>query len=239
MLTKFIKLFRDKRQFQLFLLLFISTLYCFALVGMRLHHLRFDFSQIQSTNDLAKLRGTTTFLFLIWNLFLAWVPYWIALALESVFQWSKSKWLALLLLISWLLFFPNAPYILTDLLHLKSRQPIPFWYDLMLFISFAWTGLLLGLLSLYEVQLFLKNHLHSTVSWILTTSAIFLCSFGIYLGRCLRWNSWDILTSPGSLFQDIQLSLTDSMAIKITLVFSGFLMIAYLTLNALIGKSNN
>ena len=238
-MNKFIHLFRDKRQFQLFLLLSLSTIYCFALVGMRLHHLKFDFSQIQSTHDLAKLRGTTTFLFLIWNLFLAWIPYFIALALESAFQWSKSKWLALLMLISWLLFFPNAPYILTDLLHLKSRHPVPFWYDLMLFISFAWTGLLLGLLSLYEVQLFSKRRLDSTVSWILITSAIFLCSFGIYLGRCLRWNSWNILTNPLSLCQDILLSLTDSMAIKITLVFSGFLMIVYLTLNALIGKSNS
>ena len=234
--------FRDKRQFRLFVIMILSTFFCFALIGVRLQYLNFEFDQVNSAEDLAKIRGSKSFLFLVWNLFLAWIPYWISLNIERVTQVSGSRLIAGSMLICWLLYFPNAPYILTDLLHLKSRSPIPKWYDMMVLVSFAWTGLMLGFLSLFEIQLFLKKRMHDKLAWILTFSAIVLCAFGIYLGRFLRWNSWDVITKPSTLLQDLIINLsspiTYSATIHITLVISGFLFLAYLTLVALIGEGN-
>lgn len=242
MLSTIKSLFRDTQQVHLFILLCLSTAFGFALIGVRISHLGFNFNQINDVTNLDILRGTSSFLFLIWNLFLAWIPYWISLTLERSSKKFNSTVISGLLLISWLLFFPNAPYIITDLLHLRSRAPIPHWYDVMLFASFAWTGLMLGLLSLYEVQLFLRKRIGNTGSWFLTISAIFLCGFGIYLGRFLRWNSWDVITQPGSLFSELFEIITDPSAAEsglgITIVLSVFLLIAYLKMILLLGNSN-
>ncbi len=234
--------FRDERQFRLFIVMCLSTLFGITLLSARLYSTSFDLSQVINARDFEKVRGTPTFLFLIWNLFLAWVPYWIALSIEKISRWSGSWLVIALILIVWLLFFPNAPYIVTDLLHLKSRSPIPKWYDLMVLVSFAWTGLMLGFLSLYEIQLFLRKRLHTKLVWLFTISAIILCAFGIFLGRFLRWNSWDVISNPGNLFQDIIINISNpgafSTTFNIILVFSGFLLLAYVTLVTLIGEED-
>jgi len=236
MIAKIKAILSSSQQAKIFGILSLSTAFCITMVICRISYTNIDLSSIQSADDIIKSRGMT-FLFLVWNLFLAWIPYWIAISLNRFYKLSNSKILAGGLIMSWLLFFPNAPYIITDLLHLHSRHPIPFWYDMMLIVSFAWTGLMLGLISLHEVRIFIKKMYSEKVSWIFTIGSTMLCGFGVYLGRCLRWNSWDILTKPDLLFQDILMSLTDSMALKITLVFSIFLLLGYLTLNVLIGKS--
>ena len=241
MTQKIFYLFRDAKQFRLFALLLLSTLFNFALIAVRLHHLDFNYSEIESTKEFAKLRGTSTFFFLIWNLFLAWVPYWIALSLEYIYQQTSYKIVIILLLFIWLLFFPNAPYILTDLLHLRHRQPIPYWYDLMVLLSFAWTGLMLGLASLYEVQLFLQKHWSKTISWLFIMFVLPLSGLGIFIGRYLRWNSWDILTDPFGLFQDlvaILLNPGNFYGSGIAVVSAVFLSIAYLTFISLAGLSS-
>ena len=232
MLSKVKQLFRDEQQFRFFGLLCLTTLFNFALIGQLLHYLQFDFTEIQSTQDLIKLRGTTTFFFLIWNLFLAWIPYWISLTLDSFYKWSESKTLIGILLFAWLLFFPNAPYIITDLLHLRNRAPIPHWYDLMLFLSFAWTGLILGLISLYEVHRFLNQHVSKFVSWCCIVFAIGLSGLGVYIGRVLRWNSWDILTTPMDLFHDLFYIIINPSAFPesdMIWVIGAFMFLAYLT----------
>ncbi len=235
-------LFRDERQFRIYLVMCLSTIFGFALISVRLYYSNFDYDQIKTSNDYTAIRGSYSFLFLVWNLFLAWIPYWISLSIEKVSRLTGSRLIIGGILISWLLFFPNAPYIVTDLLHLKSRSPIPKWYDLMVLVSFAWTGLMLGFLSLYEIQLFLRKRISAVLSWSLTISAIILCAFGIYLGRFLRWNSWDAITNPTSLLQDITTSLSSPMAysntFNITIVFSGFLFLAYLTLVTLMGDGD-
>jgi uncharacterized membrane protein len=222
-------------QAKIFSILCLSTAFCFVLVGVRIHYSQVEFSAIQSIQDLAESRGMT-FMFLVWNLFLAWIPYWISISIPGFFKLFPSKLFAFGMIGLWLLFFPNAPYIITDLLHLHHRYPVPFWFDLMLLVTFAWTGLMLGLISLHEIRLFVKVLYNEKLSWAFTFGSVVLCGFGIYLGRCLRFNSWDILTRPMALVQDILLSTTDSMAIKLTLVFSAFLMIGYLTLNVLMDK---
>jgi len=239
MITKFKNLFRDDQQFRLFIILCLSTLFNVALLGMRMHHLGFDYKDIDSVQDIQALRGATGFLFLIWNLFLAWIPYWISITIGPVYKHYGSKIIVACLLMTWLLFFPNAPYILTDLLHLRSRAPIPVWFDMMLIASFAWTGLILGLLSLYEVQIFLRKQLGNFVAWSVSIVSIFLGGFGIYVGRFLRWNSWDIITHPISLFSQLWDVVSHpgvyGNTVGISVVLGTFLLLAYLKMVFLMG----
>ncbi len=223
----------SRRTLQFFILT-LSTLFSFGLLFGRWQYLPFDWTQIDSFAVLKSYRGAPTFLFLVWNLFLAWIPYWIALSIDGVFEKTKSKILSVTLLGLWLLFFPNAPYIITDLLHLKSRFPVPHWYDMMLIFSFAWTGLALGLLSLYEVQLFLEKHFKANWAWLFSTTSIALAGFGIFIGRFQRWNSWDVFTQPKefgyAMARTVSNPAADGNAIDIALVISGFMLIGYLFL---------
>lgn len=210
------------------------TLFNFALVAFRLDYINYDLGQINSVYDLARYRGQYTFFFLIWNLFLAWIPFWIALSLEKI---SKSKIMAVIGLISWLLFFPNAPYIITDLLHIKPRFPVPLWYDVMMIFSFGWTGLLLGFFSLMEVHKYLEKRLPIWASNSLVYSSILLCGLGVFIGRFQRYNSWDILANPFALFEDVLSVVLHPMAhlqtFGIAIVLSVLMLLGYWTLEVL------
>jgi uncharacterized membrane protein len=103
----------------------------------------------------------------------------------------------------WLLFFPNAPYILTDLIHLEGMKDASLWFDLILILSFAWTGLLFGLLSLMDIEKLLNQFFSKKLVHFIVIVLLFVGSFGVYLGRFLRWNSWDIISDPFGLFFDI------------------------------------
>jgi uncharacterized membrane protein len=170
----------------------------------------------------------------VWNLFLAWVPFVSALALWHFSHYGRQTLLLLLLFfICWLVFFPNSPYLVTDFLHLTQRQNVPLWYDLLLIFSFAWNGLILGFTSLWIVQQVIIKMFGRWISWLVVTFTLAISGFGIYLGRFLRWNSWDILTDPYGLAADIYVRLTKPLAhpqtLAVTILFSGFLTIAYLT----------
>lgn len=240
MISSFKALFRDDKQYHLFLLMSLSSLFNVALVAYRLHYIDYDLAQLSSPKEVYWSRGIPTFLFLIWNLFLAWVPYGLALSLNRLNRHNQSKLLLGIIAGVWLVFFPNAPYIITDLLHLRWRTPIPHWYDLMLIVSFAWTGLMLGYLSLFEVQHFFKQKFNARISWGLSIAALLLASYGVYLGRYLRWNSWDIVSNPVGLAQDLFATLSNPMAyagtLGIVLVFFVFMLLGYLTMATLIGE---
>ncbi len=232
LLTKIRILFSEDRQFRQFMLLCLFTLFNFCLVGVRLYYLDFNLASIQSSEDLFLLRGTTTFLFLIWNLFLAWIPYWLSLSVAPLYERSQSRLLTGGLLFVWLLFLPNAPYILTDLLHLRMRAPIPFWYDLMLLISFAWTGLLLGIISLYEVHRFIAEQWSKLAGWFFVIICVVLSGLGVYIGRFLRWNSWDIVTQPFELMHDLLNILIEPQSFNGSgsiIIFAAFFLLSYLT----------
>ena len=143
------------------------------------------------------------FLFLNWNLFLAFIPWALSLIALINPNVLNRKILIIALFIMWLLFFPNAPYILTDLFHLHNSSPVPMWFDLVLILFFAWTGLLFGFLSLWDLERILEKYLSRNWISLLSIALLFLGSFGIYLGRYLRWNSWDIIRDPFGLFYDI------------------------------------
>ena len=141
----------------------------------------------------------------------------------------------------WLMFFPNSPYILTDLFHLPIGTAVPMWFDLILILSFAWNGLLLGYASLFEIQRFLKERLSQNAVNCFIAGLMTLCGFGIYLGRYPRYNSWEIITNPVGLFSDIFNMILHPMQntrmVGVTFFFSVFLMVSYWTLQTLIKEN--
>ena len=146
---------------------------------------------------------TKVFLFLNWNLFLAFLP-WLFSSLLMIYPKLRNIRLVTYgLVISWLLFFPNAPYILTDLFHLRLNSTMPIWFDLVLILSFAWVGLMFGFMSLWDIERLLSIRINKKLIPIISLGLLFLGSFGIYIGRYLRWNSWDIIRKPYSLAYDI------------------------------------
>ncbi len=229
------KMFSSKKHCQIFLLLCLSTLFNFMLVGYRIYYTGFDFDQINNVQDIAHTRSAT-FMFLIWNLFLAWIPYWISMTLHHL----PKRWMAVPVLGAWLVFLPNAPYLVTDLFHVGHHPPVPFWYDTLLLFSFAWTGLLLGFLSLLDVQRFLEKKVGKNIAALLTWAAILLCAFGVYLGRFQRWNTWDLITHPSQLFWDIMAvvmhPVTHIGSLGLAVVMAGVLGVGYLTMKVLISE---
>lgn len=134
-----------------------------------------------------------TYIFYIWNTFLAVLPLIFSRRLETA---DRINVRSILLLGGWLVFFPNAAYIITDLFHFTDLPPVPQWFDLLIVSSAAWNGLLLGIISLMQVEHFLIRHVKAPwVQFIVFTSFV-LCGYGVYIGRFLRFNSWDTITHP-------------------------------------------
>lgn len=151
------------------------------------------------------MSGTLHYFFMPWNLFLGFVPLFFSRLVLHHERIRSSKWMLLAVAILWLLFFPNAPYMLTDLFHLNSRPAMPLWYDLLFILTFAWTGLLAGFLSLYDIEKLLMQRQRISKEQIpyISGALLFIASFGIYLGRYLRWNSWDLFVDPLAIFSDV------------------------------------
>jgi uncharacterized membrane protein len=144
------------------------------------------------------------FLFLPWNLFLAWLPLLFALTalhLGRLRGWRSWKpWLAAA---AWLVFFPNAPYIFTDLIHLRPTGDHRFWLDLIMILLFAWPGFVVGCLSLRMLHAEVSTRLGFLTGWLFAGATCGLAGIGVYIGRFLRWNSWDILVNPVGLGFDL------------------------------------
>jgi uncharacterized membrane protein len=178
----------------------------------------------------------TGFTFLIWNLFLAWIPLLLAYT-AWVFS-LRRKWLFVvipLIAFVWLIFLPNAPYIITDFTHLADPRPdVPIWFDVMMLMWFSWTGLLLGIVSLYLMQDIVHREFGRWAGWIMVLAVSALSGLGVYIGRFVRWNSWDILTSPGDILGQFVSSAQDPSlrSIGFTVIFSGFFLFVYVTLYA-------
>ena len=151
--------------------------------------------------------GDGFYRFLVWNLFLAWIPLAFAVA-AYVRARRRVDPLAVALLVPWLLFFPNAPYLLTDFIHLgREPAPAPLWYDALMLSAFAWTGLLLGFASLYLVQLIVRQALGPALAWLAVFGALVLASVGVYIGRFVRFNSWDALLHPRAVVEVVHARL--------------------------------
>jgi uncharacterized membrane protein len=147
--------------------------------------------------------GYFQYFFLVWNLFLAWLPFLFALVVVG-FRRKQVMLGAFGLL--WLLFFPNTTYLVTDLIHLRYTSIIPIWYDAFMLFAFALTGLMLGLLSLYFVHAVVRSYTGTAVGWLFVVAVTVLGGVGVYIGRFMRWNSWDVFTNPLSLANDLLLN---------------------------------
>ena len=221
-----IKTLREKNRFNETMFMLVLVLFCFSFSVFRYIY-----------------SDTKTFLFLNWNLFLAFIPW--ALTSIAVLKPAlyKSKITIFVLLGFWLLFFPNAPYILTDLFHLRLRGlSMPIWFDLALILSFAWTGLMFGFLSLWDIEMIISKSIKRNYPILLSVILLFIGSFGIYIGRYLRWNSWDVITEPFKLIYDIGDRIINPFehprAWGMTITMGFFLSIVYLSFR-LIRKRNN
>ena len=171
---------------------------------------------------------------LVWNLFLAWIPYVFSILAALIFlRYRRHWWLLVIPGILWLIFFPNAPYIVTDFFHLFDRPYIPLWYDIIMLATFAWTGLFLAIASLRTMQILVKSYIGWVLSWVFAGFALGLGGLGIYLGRFSRWNSWDLLIQPKDIIQDVVSRFLNPMSnlrfFGFTLMFSAFLLVCYLT----------
>jgi uncharacterized membrane protein len=172
--------------------------------------------------------------FMLWNLFLAWIPYGLGLLLASLHgRFPRQWWLLAIPFGFWLIFFPNAPYLITDLLHLDERPPVPLWYDIGLFVTFAWTGCFLGVVSLNTMQALVRSYLGRWASWLFVASMVTLSALGIYLGRFLDWNSWDLFIHPRTIVADVLARvlhpISNPQIYGFTLMFAAFLLVCYLT----------
>jgi uncharacterized membrane protein len=186
---------------------------------------------------LLALRGwrahNATFFFLVWNLFLAAIPF-VAAELFDRARWRVTQAATFAV---WLLFLPNAPYILTDFIHLRPRPPVPLWFDVLLLLSCAGTGLLLGYGSVMLVQRGIARRYGVRTGWSVAVVSLTLSAFGIYLGRFVRFNSWEVLTDPMPLFSDIAYRLMNPFqhprTFAVTILYGVALMLGYVALHVL------
>jgi uncharacterized membrane protein len=167
----------------------------------------------------------------LWNLFLAWIPFGLALLIYDRHLRGARPAQLLALGLLWLLFFPNAPYIVTDFRYLTDLTGKAFWFEGLLIGTAAVTGLLLGFMSLYLIQAIVRRVAGTRYAWLFAFVALALSSVGVYLGRVLRWNSWDVFVRPGALLGELAGVLVDPLAhprpITITILFTSFLLASY------------
>ncbi len=213
------KMLKGRYELAIFILLAIASLVCVTLVAAR-----------NVYTDNANYR------FLIWNLFLAWIPFGAAAAAHA-FAGAGRRALYVAILacaLVWLLFFPNAPYILTDFLHISTiTDSAPKWFDVLMIMWFAWTGLLLGVVSLNLMQQLVARILGRIVAWAFVVVVAVFGSVGIYIGRFLGWNSWDLFRKPAYLTAQFFDRFGDPAGIQLMgfcLLFAVLFLFVYVTL---------
>ena len=208
-----------------FVVLFVLLAWCATMVMIRIER-----------------TGSFYYRFLLGNLFLAAIPLFLSSGLR-VADRLKLNWVVTICLFClWLLFLPNAPYILTDILHLPRANEAPMWYDLALLLSCSGTGLLMGYLSLIDVQAIVAKRFSTVVGWLFALTSLVLSGFALYLGRFLRWNSWDVIVNP-TLMLDLVGGLLHPRSqvrpISVTLIFGAILVLGYITLRLLFDSTNS
>jgi uncharacterized membrane protein len=192
---------------------------------------------------LVHIVSTHSFIYwyLGWNLLLAWLPLLFVIFLrKSLVYQPWLAWRPMIWTVLWLAFLPNSFYIVSDLLHLQSVSTTDLLYDTVMMVSFMLNGLVLGYISLYQVHRELKKRL--SVNWTNTLIGLSLlvCSFAIYLGRDLRWSSWDLIANPQGILFDISNQIIDPIhhlqAFTTTLMFFVLLGTFYLVICSIVNN---
>ncbi len=215
-----IRLFNNNKKINIAIL--IMCIYCLFLLIIR-----------------ATITQNIYLFFLIWNLFLAIIPYVLMIYLRTQENIRKNKIKIYLIVGIWLAFLPNSFYIITDLIHLSLSDSSTFWYDLSLISSFAFVGFFVGIQSILEFEKFLLIFYNEKILIIIIPTICFLCGFGIYLGRILRYNSWDVLTNPKHLFLDIGLQLITTKTILFSLHFGILIYLFYTSKKIIFNTKSN
>jgi len=210
-------IYRNRYYVSVFTLLNMACLVCILLVAARVVY-----------------SDTNRHIGLIWNLFLAWIPFILAVV-QHALSWRRTFLYISIPVVAflWLIFFPNAPYMLTDLQDIARANPgAPLWYDVIIIVWCSWTGTLLGVVSLYLIQDIVIRTFGRTTGWVFVFAISGLSSFGIYLGRFIRLNSWDILENPAETAQNILGLVIDPSArlAAFTLLYTFFFLFIFLLL---------
>jgi len=178
------------------------------------------------------LSGTVRYWFVPENLALAWIALFLAWLLAK--ELKNRRWLSwqnLGLTLLWLLFLPNTWYVLTDYIHIFPNGEVSQLFDIVLMSLLVFTGFILGFTSLFLVHRELLHRVSSLKSYLLVELAIFTSSFAIYLGRDLRWNSWDVIKNPGGLLVNVSDRIADPFgsqrALNVTLLFFMLISLIY------------
>jgi uncharacterized membrane protein len=169
--------------------------------------------------------------FLLWNLALAWIPWLAAWFLSA----ARSRIVLAGCGVVWLLFLPNAPYLVTDLVHLRARPPVPLWFDALLFATFALAGCALAWTSLEAVHARIALGLGRLKALTVVGAVLFLTGFGVYVGRFLRWNSWDVVAQPRAVLGQATAALATPRALVFSVAFAAFVGAGYFVLGPRIG----
>jgi uncharacterized membrane protein len=208
-----------KYKIGVFGLLSFASVICVALVAARMAY-----------------SDNTRYANLIWNLFLAWIPFLLAY-LAYILSWRRKLMYLVIPVFAflWLIFFPNAPYILTDLQHLgQGSGNSPLWYDVIVLLWFSWTGMLLGIVSLNLMQEIIRRQFGRWTGWVFVLVVCCFTSVGLYMGRFVRLNSWDLLQNPGQIASSIPDWLADPSlrSVGFIALYTLFFIFVYLTLYA-------
>lgn len=167
-----------------------------------------------------------------WNLFLSWIPLVLAFVANSLTKrFGKIPVTVILISMVWLAFFPNAPYMITDLAHLTvDYQRDLTWHDTIMLFIYAEVSLFNGLVSLYWIHQSWRHVFKRSVSSFLLVISLPLAGFGVYLGRVRRMNSWDIVHNPLDTISNLFQSVMDRTALVLSLEIGIVLGMLYLVL---------
>lgn len=213
----------DSRRARIVRALIVSNLACVVFFGMRVAIARnFDYW------------------YLFWNLLLAWIPVPISVILVKVLH-RKTWWepLPIILTLLWLGFLPNSFYLITDLIHLHSTGDVGLLFDVTFFMSFIWNGIIAGILSMVIVHREINRRQGEFIGGLLVGIVVLLASFAIYLGRSLRWNTWDVVVNPAGVLFDVGERFINPLAhpqvISTTLTFTILVGVMYMVVWSFVG----
>lgn len=178
------------------------------------------------------------FSFLPWNLMLAFIPYYITRKLQQRPQWIESGMKLICIFLVWLLFIPNSFYIITDLFHLELREGMSRWFDLVLIFTFAWNGILLGIVSVSQMAGIVQHRFAVRHELVFLFPLMGLIAWGVYIGRYMRFNSWDVLANPFELIGDVGYMLIPpfqhAYSWSMVICFAVLLVLLYLTMKKMV-----
>jgi uncharacterized membrane protein len=166
--------------------------------------------------------------FLLWNLALAWVPFVAAIAVEQLDRSGRRR-LAMAAGAVFLLFLPNAPYLVTDLTHLRESSPTP-WLDLARLFAFAWAGCVLCAAALRIVHGVVTERAGRTAGWLVVLASAVAAGAGVAIGRFARLNSWEVATQPTVVGAESLALMLSAQAVAVALFIAALVLVSYVAL---------